>query len=283
MQKRFVPCLNTVNIMNGNLIAYQKENPIKFLILILLYAVGSSALPNLNIAGWLKLGKVYDMLFFTVLKFCTFIFPVYLTVQLGQTELFKVNLKKFLISFLVFFPFFLVCLNNIPFVSVLTRNSRFNIDSDFVIYLFLCLSISFFEELVFRGLVVKNLEYTKIKNNDFLKIIVSSLIFSVCHLVNAFSLNLGAILMQVGYTFLIGAMCCFSYYFSKSLLLPVLLHFIFDLGGLMAEYEIVLGNIWDKTSILVTAILSVVTIIYALCVFKFIYLKDKNESSNSKS
>lgn len=269
--------------MNVNLVAYQKENPIKFLFLILLYAVGSSALPNLDIAGWFNLGKSYDMLFFTVLKLCTIIFPVYLTVQLGQTELFKVNLKKFFISFLTLFPFFLVCLNNIPFVSVLTKNSRFNIDSSFVIYLFLCLSISCFEELVFRGLVVKNLEYTKIKNNDFLKIIVSSLIFSFCHLVNVFSLNFGAILMQIGYTFLIGAMCCFSRYFSKSLLFPVILHFIFNLGGLMTEYEIVSGNIWDKTSIFVTAILAVITVIYALCVFKFIYLKDKNESSNSKS
>lgn len=269
--------------MNNNLIEYQKEKPIRFLLLILLYAVGSSALPNINIAGWFNLGITYKMLFFTLLKIVTLIFPVYLTIQLNQADLLKVEFKKFLKGMVVLFPFFLVCFNNIPFVSVFTKNSEFVIDKNFVLYVFLCLSIAVFEELVFRGLVIKNLEYTKIKNNDFLKIIVSSLIFSLCHLVNAFSLNLGVMLMQIGYTFLIGAMCCFAYFFSKSLLFPVILHFIFDLGGLMTDYGIVKGNIWDKTSILVTLILAIITIIYALCVFKFIYLKGKNESSNSKS
>lgn len=269
--------------MSESLLNYQKENPVNFLLLILLYAVGSSALPNLDIAGWLELGNTYKMLFFTLLKIITIIFPVYLTFALGKKKLLRVKIKEFFKSSVLLLPFYLVCLNNIPFVSVMTKNSSFIINGSFAIYFFLCLSVAIFEELVFRGLVVDCLDYTSIKNNDFLKIIISSIIFSLCHIVNAFSLNLGVMLMQIGYTFLIGAMCCFSYFISRSLLLPVILHFIFDLGGLMTEYGIVSGNIWDKASILVTAILAVITVIYALCVFKFIYLKGKNESCNSKS
>ena len=87
--------------------------------------------------------------------------------------------------------------------------------------------------------------------------------------------------MQLGYSFLIGAMCAVAYTKSKSIYLPIIYHFIFDLGGLLTDYNLVNGNIWDKWSIIVTAILGVFTLIYTIIV----YFKDnkKNESSNSKS
>ena len=99
-------------------------------------------------------------------------------------------------------------------------------------------------------------------------------------MVNAFSLNIGVVALQLGYTFLIGAMCAVLTSKSKSIYLAIFAHFIFDLGGLLTDYNLVSGNIWDKYSIIVTAILGVVTLVYAIIVYFKGY---KNESSNTKS
>lgn len=268
--------------MNENLINYQKEKPFEFLICIILYCVGASSIPNIKIADFFHLGQSFDMLFFAILKAITVIFPVYLLFALNEQNVLKFKAKLFLKSSLILFPFYLVCLNNIPFVSVLSGNSKLILDKNFLIYCVLCLTISVFEEICFRGLVLQNLENYKKINTPFKKIVIGSLIFSACHLVNAFSFNAGYLLMQLGYSFLIGLICCFSYYASKSLYMSIILHFIFDFGGLMTDYGVVCGNIWDKASILTTVFLSVFTLFYGIVVFIKVYKEKENESSYTK-
>lgn len=268
--------------MNKNLIDYQREKPLEFLVCIILYCIGASSIPNIKIADFFHLGQSFDMLFFAILKALTVIFPAYLLYALNEQKVLKFNAKSFFKSSLILFPFYLVCLNNIPFVSVASGNSKFIIGKNFPVYCVLCLTISVFEEICFRGLVLQNLEKYKKTNTIFKKIVIGSLIFSACHLVNAFSFNVGYLLMQLGYSFLIGLVCCFSYYASKSLYMPIILHFIFDLGGLMTDYSVVCGNIWDKASVLTTVFLSVFTLIYGIIVFIKVYKEKENESSDTK-
>lgn len=268
--------------MNKSLIDYQRGKPLEFLILIILYCVGASSIPNIKIADFFHLGQSFDMLFFAILKALTVIFPAYLLFALNEQKVLKFNAKSFFKSSLILFPFYLICLNNIPFVSVLGGNSKFIINKNFPVYCILCLAISVFEEICFRGLVLQNLENFKKINTLFKKIVIGSLIFSACHLVNAFSFNVVYLLMQLGYSFLIGLICCFSYYASKSLYMPIILHFIFDFGGLMTDYGVACGNIWDKTSIITTVILSIFTVIYGIFVFIKFYKEKEYESSDTK-
>ena len=64
--------------------------------------------------------------------------------------------------------------------------------------------------------------------------------------------------------------------------MPIILHFIFDFGGLMTDYGVACGNIWDKASIITTVILSIFTVIYGIFVFIKVYKEKENESSDTK-
>ncbi len=260
----------------NNLVNYKNASPYKFCFLIFLYAVGASSLPIIP-------EQIFDinslnlrLVVFSALKILTIIFPLFIIKSIDYQNQFKFK-KYFFKSTLILFPFLLVCINNVPIVAFLSGSAKIkNLGITYFYYSLVCLSISVFEELIFRGIIYSVLRERK---RDILAIIYSSLIFSLAHLANALSLNAGAMLMQLGYSFLIGAMCAVAYKFSLSIYLPIILHFIYDLGGLLTNYEMVTGNIWNVTSIVVTAVLGVITFVYAIILY---FVKEKNESSNTK-
>lgn len=70
-----------------------------------------------------------------------------------------------------------------------------------------CIAIGFYEEILFRGVLLR--QFIEIFGNSHRKIIcavfVSSLMFSLTHLMNFFTgVSAAAVLSQVGYTFIMG-------------------------------------------------------------------------------
>jgi len=262
--------------MSNGLIQFKKSSPYKAIFIIVLYAIGSTSLPYIPEILF-NFSEKINMLLYIILKAVTIIYGIYLVCSFGYKHIFKYDLKSFFIAMLLYIPCILVCINNFPIVALITKNASLNIKPiEFCLYILICLSIAIFEEVIFRGLIFPIfLE----KFSSFKAIMLSSLVFSLCHLINAFSINIGYVVLQVGYSFLIGAMCAVNFEKSNSIYLPIILHFIFNFGGLLLDYNLVQGNIWDKWSVIVTAVLGVFTFAYTIIV----YFKDKkNESSNTK-
>ena len=187
-------------------------------------------------------------------------------------NLFLLNDKKKLKNFILLIPCWLVVINNFPFISVISGEATINADTQlYLILLFalLCLLVGFFEEVAFRGCVFMLVLQSKNKTRKdvFWAIILSSAIFAVVHLVNLLS---GAsplpVIQQVGYSFLIGAMCALALIVTKNIWTSILMHMVFNFaGGLIPTLGS--GKIWNLPTIIITAVLAVLVIVYCIILF----------------
>ena len=132
-----------------------------------------------------------------------------------------------------------------------------------------CLMVSFFEESCFRGVVflgfLKKRRSTTLKR--FLAIIFSAAVFGAVHLVNiALGASPVAVILQVGYSFLIGAMCSVVLMKTSNLWLCVLLHAVYNFGGGIIE-QCGGGNRWDAFTVTITVIIALATTAYMVISF----------------
>ncbi len=174
-------------------------------------------------------------------------------------------------SIVIILPIILVVINNFPIVGlisgrvVLSRNIGENL-----VYILYCLSVGFAEEMIFVGLIFPLLTiYFKDKKGSFLlPIIFSAGLFGFSHLINLFGgASLPSTLLQVGYSFLIGGACVISLAVAKNLFVAVVIHFIYDFGGLiLSPNGIAKGSQWDILTVVITAVLGVITLIYAVII-----------------
>jgi membrane protease YdiL (CAAX protease family) len=168
----------------------------------------------------------------------------------------------------------LVCLiiavNNFPLIGLISGGVKITAaDADVFAYIVFCISVGFFEEIFFRGLIFPLLikVFRNKKAGILLAVLISSATFGLIHLVNLFGGGaVGAVLMQVGYSTLIGAMLAVLFYYARTIWLPVIIHALFDVGGLMTSY-IAEGKIWSLSAIILTATLSAAVGIYLLIRF----------------
>ena len=119
--------------------------------------------------------------------------------------------KPFWRGILVCLPAFAVAINNFPIQPVASGLAEITAPPwRIALFAAECLMVAFFEEACFRGVVflgfLKKRRYTA--GGRFLAIVLSSVVFAAVHLVNVFfNGSLPAVIMQIGYSFLIGAMC----------------------------------------------------------------------------
>lgn len=169
----------------------------------------------------------------------------------------------------------MVVINNFPIIGTITGDVKV-VEDGIIIFLFFlnCLLIALTEELIFRGIIFPLCEiaFNNKKHKMVLSIIVASSIFAFTHLINVFNgISIGAVLLQVGYSFLVGAMLCICLKETKNIIPCVILHFIYNIGGLFCDKNIGIatGNQWDVLTIIITIILG----IFASVWFVFIILK----------
>ncbi len=166
-------------------------------------------------------------------------------------------------------PCLLVVVNNMPIIALLTGEAIVTRPQLAPLFLLDCLLIGAFEEIAFRGTlflaILKN--HRSSTKAIFLTAFLSSAVFGLSHLANLFEgAGVGATLLQVGYSFLIGGMCSIVLLKTGNLLICILLHGIFDVGG---GFLSVLGsgNQWNAPTVWITVILSLavgVWMIYTL-------------------
>ena len=152
----------------------------------------------------------------------------------------------------------------IPILIMLTVNLwygvRLNYDAlETVLYILAMLCVGFLEEVIFRGLLFEAMRKDSVKA----AIIVSSVTFGIGHIINLIN-GSGAELipniLQVVYATAAGFMFVMMYYKSKSLLVCIATHGIFNALSVFAN-EV---NATNEMRILTAFLLTVITGSYAL-------------------
>ena len=144
-------------------------------------------------------------------------------------------------------PCLLVALANFPFSALFTGGLSIVREELIALYILYVLGISIVEEMVFRGVLLFLLLdiFRNQRLKYFLSALISSLIFALFHLTNVFAgMDIGSVLLQVVYTFLIGGMFSVMALKTKSIWMGVFIHALFDFGGLLTT-TIAIGDPWD--------------------------------------
>jgi membrane protease YdiL (CAAX protease family) len=107
---------------------------------------------------------------------------------------------------------------------------------DFVVFVFgLCL-VGFTEEFLFRGIIFPNL--SSAFSSIYIGAITSSFLFGIGHYINLISIPkyINEITFQVISAFCIGILMCGILYKTKNLIVPALIHTIFNLNSLIRAF-----------------------------------------------
>ena len=186
--------------------------------------------------------------------------------------------KPFWSSLLYSMPAFAIAINNFPFSQVIKGNAILTDGWGAVALLFLeCMCVGFFEESAFRGVVFLGILKRNPKSRlwAFASIAISSAVFGLVHLINIFESSPVAVLMQIGYSALIGAMCAVILMKTANLWLCVVIHGLFNFAGAVIP-RCGEGEIWDAFTIVLTVIVSLCVLAYMILLF----IKDEMKAVN---
>jgi membrane protease YdiL (CAAX protease family) len=168
-------------------------------------------------------------------------------------------------------PAILVAVNNFPIVAFLDGRTSLDVPSLWIgLFLLECLMIGWFEELVFRGVVLGAwVERIQSDRRDlFLAVVGSSALFGLVHLLN---LTAGAGLiptfLQVGYSFGMGMLWAVVYLKTGNLLYPMILHALYNFTGSFFVRIGTMSGRYDPITIVVTVVLALFAAGFYLQVF----------------
>ncbi len=263
-----------------NLIRKDAEKaPLVHMIIVTLFAVGLTMLPVHYLFGlFIKDSVSLELLSQSVIRIVLSVVGIVYIFKYGFQRLFKGYFG--VLSLVMALPALLVAVNNAPIIAL--ANGQMQVvatPSQTALYFLFCLSVGVFEEVIFRGIIfpLSLMATKKTKFNVFWAVALSSCVFAVVHVVNLFSgSSVGAVALQVGYTFLIGAMCAISLCITGNLFVCILLHTVYDLGGMLITAKIAVGYQWNTPTIIITAVLGIIVCGYML----FIALSSKPERVN---
>jgi hypothetical protein len=175
--------------------------------------------------------------------------------------------KPFARSLLIALPALAVAVNNLPIIALITGNARVTAPVGHVLIFGLqCSSVGLFEETFFRGIVLSTVweKAPKSTKGVFFSVIISSAVFGLFHLLNIFvGMNAGEVILQMCYSFLIGAMLSVILFKTGNIWLCVMIHAVYNFCGLIVP-TLGEGELWDIPTIIITALLGVAVAVYII-------------------
>lgn len=243
-----------------NLEKSAKKDTAGMIFTVILYAVGAVSVPYIKVAGWLGGGQVLEWYLAFAFKIICSALPVYLIFQFGMKDMIT-GFSGGKRGLLLCVPAFLVALDNFPFLPLITGSLKFVGSAGNIFpYVLYCLSIGVMEETIFRGnlLPLFMFKFSRDKKGTFWAVVVSSAIFGAMHLLNLLGGFSPMVFLQVGYSFLIGCMCAAATLFSGNIIVPIIIHALFDIGGFLTDYGFLEGTLWTTGNVVLTAVVSVI-------------------------
>jgi membrane protease YdiL (CAAX protease family) len=187
----------------------------------------------------------------------------------GYKAIFKFN-GLLLKSLMIVLPGIFIAVNNFPIIAYFDKRAAIT-EPTYTIYLFIieCISIGFFEEVVFRGIILIFLlqRFSNTKKGMYQAIVLSSALFGLIHLVNIFSgADVGSTILQIGYSFLMGMMWAIVYLKTRNIWYSILLHATYNFFGLVLFRLGYVNGRFDNITIITTVLLALVVSGYMLFV-----------------
>lgn len=175
-------------------------------------------------------------------------------------------------------PCLLVPIANFPFSALASGQASITRLDLLWLFLIKCLLVGVVEELLFRGMVLDFIEgyFKKDRLGVWYTVIFSSAAFGLFHIVNLFEgASFPAVAMQVGYSFLIGCMFAAVFLKTRNLWACVVLHALFDVGGLMVS-DIGKGSPHDRIFWVLTVVCGLIVAVHIVYTVYKMY-KEQNE------
>lgn len=163
-------------------------------------------------------------------------------------------------------PCLLVVAANFPFSALITGAAVIEKANLMGLFILNCLLIGVFEEFLFRGIFQKLIaeRFKDKKYADLLTVATCAALFGLWHLTNLLGgAGIGATLLQVGYSFLIGAMLSATVIRTGNLWICILLHAAFDFGGFIVT-TLGSGPFQDTCFWILTAVCGVLCTVHVL-------------------
>ncbi|MBE5742656.1 MAG: CPBP family intramembrane metalloprotease [Clostridiales bacterium] len=236
-----------------------KKGTASMIVTVVLYAIGASSVPYAWLSDLLGGAKELEWIFGFIARTACAILPIYLILEFGFGDLFKLSATKLKGSLLAI-PSVLIAVNNLPIIPLMSGYMSINANFwQFIPFVLNCLSIGILEEVCFRGCVFPLFAYkfSKDKKGLFWSVVCSSAVFGGVHIVNLLGGFSPFVFLQMGYSFLIGLICAFALIVSGNIYLPILMHGVYDVGGFMVSEGIASGVIWTLPNVIWTAVASV--------------------------
>lgn len=167
--------------------------------------------------------------------------------------------RPFWRSVLFCLPAIAVVVNNLHIYTLASGRERVTGSIWHILLLALeCLCVGFFEEMTFRGVIFLSiLEKRRASTKGiFISILLSSAIFGGIHAINFIYGSAVAVVQQIGYSFLIGAMCSVVLLKTADIWSCVLLHATYNFCGALIP-RLGEGYMWDAPTVVFTVLLSV--------------------------
>lgn len=199
-----------------------------------------------------------------ILQLATLILLLYIAKKCGFSDILKVKKGK-TPAVLVIFSF-LVAIANFPFYSLLTNKAEITDFSILPLFILSCLVTALEEELFFRGIIYSMIKekLAKRKNQIIETVVLSSLIFSLFHLFNLLSGNIGFVLLQVFYTFFLGCLLATLKESTNCVYIGVFVHALFNFCGGILDYA-GSGEYFTLPLVLTVVTIAIVTGVLTLC------------------
>ncbi len=167
-------------------------------------------------------------------------------------------------ALMFFLPCLLIPVANFPFSALISGAAAVNRLDLLWLFIIKCLLIGFVEEILFRGIVIDFIEETlkAKKHRVLLTVLISAAVFGLFHIINLLDgAAPAAVLLQAGYSFLIGCMLGAVYLKTRNIWGCILLHALFDIGGLMIS-DIGAGSPQDTLFWVLTAVCGVIVTVH---------------------
>lgn len=167
-------------------------------------------------------------------------------------------------------PAFAVAINNLPIYPLVTDLAEVTAPPWRILLLALeCLLVGLFEETCFRGVIFLGFleKRRRTKRGQLIAILLSAAVFGAVHLLNLFlGASPVAVLMQIGYSFLIGAMCSVVLIKTANIWLCAFLHGLFNFCGAVVP-TCGSGRIWEPFTITLTVLIALAATAYFTVAF----------------
>lgn len=239
---------------------YKKNSILFTIILIISYCILMSIGDNLS--SLIGIEKIITLPIGIILSFIVFSF-LKKNNLLNEHGLKKSNTPPAIM--LYYLP--LLLLISVNLWNGITLNYKIH---ETILYILSMFCVGFLEEIIFRGLLFKEMS----KDNIKVAVIVSSLTFGMGHiinLINGSNVELISNLLQVIYATGAGFMFTMIYLKTDSLFICIITHSLFNS---LSAFSVDINNI--NSEIITSILITLISIFYALYIFVILKRQSKN-------